>query len=292
MFQKVAEQGHYAGRTKPTATRQGIYACAPSGVLLSSINTNDPVELAAMLDRALARWEELPPGERFLPEPETRKGNQVLRLEQLFPEDGLALRVVSRDVDREVLSEDWRGTSWNLDFAWFRKPEAQGFVPPALEPGQRHRVPGDLVRRLAQFHFVDNVRGQTPGYRPRDVEEAAVTSEVIEVTDGIVSLRFEGRARTRQRGNWPIAGYADMNRPSEQERGVDLRILGRAQWNPASGRFESFEWVCVGTRTGATQYNGRADDPGPAPIGFVLQLAGSSPADRVAPAHIWNYGWK
>jgi hypothetical protein len=42
LFQQVAEQGHYAGRTTPTDTRQGIYAFAPSGAFLGSMNSNRP----------------------------------------------------------------------------------------------------------------------------------------------------------------------------------------------------------------------------------------------------------
>ena len=55
-FRTVAEQGHYGGRTVPTDTRQGIYAAAPSGVLLASINHSDPRRVADMLRKALAIW--------------------------------------------------------------------------------------------------------------------------------------------------------------------------------------------------------------------------------------------
>ena len=51
---ELAEQGHYAGRTRPTNTRQGIYAAAPSGVLLASVNTRSAERMAAMLEEALA----------------------------------------------------------------------------------------------------------------------------------------------------------------------------------------------------------------------------------------------
>ena len=56
LFQKIAEQGHYAGFGPPkhTGTRQGTYAAAPSGILLASINSNDPARMAEMLEKALA----------------------------------------------------------------------------------------------------------------------------------------------------------------------------------------------------------------------------------------------
>jgi hypothetical protein len=43
LFQKFAEQGHYR---RPGTTRQGTYCVSPSGVLLGSINSNDPQRIA------------------------------------------------------------------------------------------------------------------------------------------------------------------------------------------------------------------------------------------------------
>ena len=42
LFQKIAEQGHYAGRTRPSRTRQGTYATTADGTFLASWNKNDP----------------------------------------------------------------------------------------------------------------------------------------------------------------------------------------------------------------------------------------------------------
>ena len=42
LFQKIAEQGHFAGRTQPSFTRQGTYATTADGTFLASWNKNDP----------------------------------------------------------------------------------------------------------------------------------------------------------------------------------------------------------------------------------------------------------
>ena len=55
LFQGFCEQGHYGGRKEPTNTRQGVYAVAPSGRFLASINTQSPERMADMLRTALAR---------------------------------------------------------------------------------------------------------------------------------------------------------------------------------------------------------------------------------------------
>jgi hypothetical protein len=137
---------------------------------------------------------------------------------------------------------------------------------------------------------VDNVRGQTYPYEDAHVASASLRSEVLKVEDGVATVRLEGASATRQAGRWPVGGLADL--PLEdQVRGFEGTWLGRATFDVKSGRFTAFELVVVGLRTGATRYNGRADDLGPAPVGYVFALAPDSPSDRVPPAAIWGYGW-
>jgi hypothetical protein len=291
-FRTVAEQGHYAGRTTPTDTRQGIYAAAPSGVLLASINHNDPRRMEDMLRRALAAWEAMPRAKRLPKEVLERRPAGRARWEALLPEDGLVLRVTSRDLGRDDdAKDDWRSRAWNLDALWLRREEAASFVPAPAKPGAKVEVPAPVVRRIVRLNLVDNVRGQTPPYPESAVERARLASEVTRVEGDRVLLRLAGEARVVQRGRWPIGGFRDMHEPSEQERGFDGTLRGRATWDRAAGRFVAFEMVAVGSRWGATQYNGRHDDLGPAPLGVAFTLAGDDPSDRVPPASMWEYGW-
>ncbi|HEY0867838.1 MAG TPA: hypothetical protein VGE01_10680 [Fimbriimonas sp.] len=284
------EQGHYAGRTRPTNTRQGTYATAPSGVLLASINSNDPNAMADMLRRALDRWNAMSESERMNVGAAART-SEVRRPEQKYPTDGLVLRVFSRDLPRENTTKDWRKDAWNQDYAWFTKAEAKSLLPTRLEPGQKAEAGKTIAERLARLNFVDNVRGQVPPFDPGDVRTARLESEVVGVANGIVRLKLAGESATEKEGTWPVAGYQDMNAPSPQKRGVSVRLLGSAEYDTRLERFRAFELVAVGTRHGATQYNGRHDDRGPAPIGYLATLAGDSPAERVAPAFYWSYGW-
>jgi hypothetical protein len=290
-FRRVADEGHYKGRG-PDTTRQGIYAATPSGRLLASINHNDPRRVAAMLTQALARWEALPRAERLAAE---AFAGAPWRWEDLYPADGLALRVVTRDLPRPgapapARPADWRPAAWNQDFAWFRRAEVDGFLPAPLEPGASRAVSDLITHRLARFGLVDIVRGQSEGYPADAVAHAALTSTVVAVRDGLVGLRLEGRVRLVQRGAWRIRGL-DEGPASAQERGVDGAWLGRAVWDPAAARFAAFELVWLGSRWGATRYNCRADDCDAAPMGAAFTLAGDTPADRVAPAQLWSYGW-
>lgn len=294
LFQGVMEFGHYGGRVQPTNTRQGTYALTPSGLFLASVNTNDPKQMAAMLERALEKWKTLSREER-LRSNETPGVEEAKRAENLYPEDGLVLRVFCRDLPREqqaMRPNDWRKDAWNQDYAWFKKAEARQFVATDPVEGATHEVPRGLVIRLARANFVDIVRGQSYPYDEKAIESANLVSRVEKVDGDLVTIRMAGETRTNQTGNWSINGFQDMGKPSPQTRGVETKILGFAKFNLRTAKFTEFSLVALGTRWGATQYNGRADDLGPAPIGFAAVLAGGTSAERVAPSHFWVYGWR
>jgi hypothetical protein len=63
----------------------------------------------------------------------------------------------------------------------------------------------------------------------RAIEDATLTSRVTAVDGDVVSVRLEGRPKAGQNGDWPIRGFDDMNRPSRQERGLEMKLLGSAR---------------------------------------------------------------
>lgn len=292
LFQKIAEQGHYAGRTNPSSTRQGTYATTADGTLLTSWNSNDPREVASKLRQALVKWERLRAENHQTAKPSRLEVTKLDRPDRFYPKDGLVLRVNTRDLPRDRPQEGRWANSWNQDFAWFKKDEARLFVPRDLKAEMTCEVPKKLVERLAQMHFVDNVRGQTTHFRDSAVQVAKLTSRITLIEQDIVTLRFDGHTKTEEEGKWSIAGYRDMGRPSAQKRGMELQLLGHARYDRRQEKFVSFEVVAVGTRWGGTQYNGRASDLNPSAYGALLTLAGDTPAERVAPEHFYAYGWR
>jgi hypothetical protein len=292
LAQKVFEQGHYAGRTRPTNTRQGTYATAPSGAMLASINSNDPKAMADMLRRALSKWNTMTPSERMLGTDPAAQKSEIKRGESQFPATGLVLRVYSRDLPRERSTSDWRESAWNQDYAWFTSSETRSMMPTTIAKGEKHRVPEALAKRLARFNFVDNVRGQTMAYQDAEVILSQLETEVTSVVGGFANVVVTGAVKSESEGRWSVAGYRDMENPESRKRGMGLRIYGTARFDLAKGRFDRFEAVALGDRFGGTQYNGRHDDLEKAPIGFALNLAGSKSAERVAPSFFYAYGWR
>jgi hypothetical protein len=272
LFQKFAERGHYR---RPGATRQGTYCVSPSGVLLGSANSNDPKRIADLLERSLARWGTLKREERLLPTDPRKQLADIKRPERHYPEGGLVLNVTSRDLPREKATPGptragWRELAWNQDFAWFTTAEARQFVPAEAKVGKKQDLPVALLHRIACAHLIDNVRGQTSPFEEGQVKKARLSTEVTAVDGDVVSLRLEGQTQTAMEGG--------------RAHGLDVRLLGKATFDRARGRFRTFELVAVGSRWGGTRYNGRRGDADPAPIGILFTLAADSPCERVAPA--------
>ena len=271
LFKKFCEDGHYGGRD---GTRQGIYVASPSGKFLGSANNRDPRRIERMLRSALKKWNELPKKERYLSKDPKKDSSNVDHPRDQYPEGGLVVRVYSRDLPREGVPDDWRRDAWNQDYAWYKKDEAQKFLPKVAKKGVKYEVPRELVVRLVRHNFLDNVRGQTISYDASAVKTAVLRAHIKSVKRGVVGITFEGETKAEQDG-----------------RGVELRLRGEAKFDSKKGRFTEFKLVATGTRWGQTRYNFRKDDTDRAPIGYALTLAGDSPAERVAPAHLYKYGW-
>jgi hypothetical protein len=145
-------------------------------------------------------------------------------------------------------------------------------------------VPRFFARRIARCHLIDTVRGQSPRWREEDIRKADATLTVEEVTSGHVHLRLEGEVRNEAAPTFDVNPFS--GKVVDSPRGVDLRLLGRLRFNREQEAFESFDAVAAGSRWGATTYNARFDDLGPAPIGFAFEIASGDPIERVPPAAI------
>jgi len=273
LFQTFAEQGH---SRLPGATRQGVYAATPSGILLASLNSNDPERVAEMLRHALDKWQTLSRDERRMPDDPRKQTADIKRPERFYPKDGLVLHVTSRDMPRPAdnskpLKQYWWKTAWNQDYAWFTRGETRQFLPAVPQAGRRRDVPISIIHRIACAHLVDNVRGQTVPFEENQVTKARLAAEVTGVDANVVTLRLEGETRT-------------VDGEGLRKHGLEMRLLGKATYDLTDERFRTFEMVAVGSRWGGTQKNSRRGDVDEGPIAMLFALAGDGPCERVAPA--------
>ncbi|HZU96726.1 MAG TPA: hypothetical protein VFF73_08550 [Planctomycetota bacterium] len=232
------------------------------------------------MEKGLAAFEKLSKEERS----QAKLPEKASRLEDGYPEDGLALKVYVRDLPAEG-----RDTKpWNQDRAWLKKGEVEKILPETLAKGEK----GDgklLARRLAMCALLDTVKGESERFEKDDVKEAQLELTVQKVEGTKVTLRLTGKTRTHAEGKWPVRGYDDSDAPKAQKRGITLALEGAAVWDTTAKRFTAFELAAVGTRFGGTQFNARGKDLAEAPIGFWIEL--DQGKTRVAPAFLWAYGW-
>jgi len=265
-------------------TRQGIWVIAPSGKLLSHVNSNQPERVLAMLRQGLAAWDGLDAEQRRLPQ--DARLTPEHRWEHSYPVDGLVLERIARDLPHEGRSPAAL-ERWNRDFVWFSAQEARRWLPEKIEVGAQHVLPADLALRLARFHLVDNVRGQTLPYAEQEVAVAEIRCRVLAVADGRARVEFSGRTCAAADGPW-LQGQSLWTPKQTHPHGIETRLLGHASFDFDASAFEAFELLGLGWRTGRTVMNGRGRDASPGPIGFHLQLA--PPGLRVAPTFVAVYG--
>lgn len=248
------------------------------GELLASINTRDADQFLAMVNEGLEKWRRRPASpppdipETYEPDP---------WIDWTYPRGGLVLKVVVRDLPRAAGEIDGRH---NIDFAWFTEDEARSLVPADPQPRQSYAAPAFFAKRIATCHLIDTVRGQCPRWKEEHIRKAEITFTVESATPDRIHLRLEGEVRNEAEPTFDVNPFSGQ--AVDKPRGVDLSLLGYAAFDRQQGAFETFDLAAAGNRWGFTTYNGRFDDPGPAPIGFAFEIASREPIDRTPPAAI------
>lgn len=269
----MANHGHYGGR--PGSTRQGIYVCSPSGKFLASVNTTNPGRVLEMMQDGLAAWEKLPAAERRLSAESAIKPRH--RWEDSYPSDGLVVNVISRDLPEQCDPHAPCKVKWNQDHVWYSKEEARSWLGNDPQQGDVHQLPEELVARLARFHFVDNVKGETPRFSRDGVKGSQISTEVVKRIGPLVELKISGLTKGVAAEGW-----------WQSSNGVVTRVLGHATFDLERDAFVKFEMVALGRRWGFTRFNGRSRDPESGPLGYVFRMAAPR-AHRIAPTAIGAY---
>ena len=278
-FQRMVNGGE---RITDRGSRQGTWICAPGGVVLARTGSRDPDQVLATFERAWAAWEELPEEAKRVPEDAGLEPEH--RWEASYPEDGLALERIGRELPPEGLDGP-PSPRWNRDYAWFSAAEIRGLVPHEARAGATFELPL-VAERLARFHLVDNVRGQSLPFAPEELAEARLTATVLARDGGRLTLSLAGRTSATAEGPW-LLGHNLWKPRKELPHGLDCELAGTATYDLGAGAFERFELVALGSRWGRTQLNGRGRDASPGFVAFHLDLA--PPGRRIAPTFVAVY---
>ena len=239
-------------------TKQGIYMIGPNSEYLEGrfAASGEPDDIRARLNRALQRWNAL--------KQEKGYANKAVPAKAWAPPAGiegeLVFRVNLRDLPRgpgdksgarrhEIPATGmWMDfTKWAWNENWIGVPRAAAFVPSGDGPQE---VDLQVVQRIAREVLVDNVRGQTPAWRPEEVKRTSLV------------MRRLGGGKIEYTGSFLMEAGA---------RGFEAKLYGRGMWT--GSKFTSLDIVVMGTRRGAGSFNQRERDPGPAPMGITLSLS-------------------
>ena len=287
VFQEMANKGHYR---RVGGTRQGIYVCSPSGMLLSSINSLNPDDVLEMIKSGLDKWNALPFSERQISsdfKPKVRH-----RWENSYPGQGMVLNLSKIDLFTDPPVQSGRSDRWNIDHVWFNKDEARLWFPKDPQEGDFYELPDLLTDRLFCFHLVDNTRGQTLPFAPQEIKESNIQIEVQIRRQTSVQIKITGHSKAVSKGLW-LLGENDWTPNYELNHGIETNLLGQATYNLGLEKFTEFEMVAIGKRNGKTRHNGRQNSPDTGYVGFLFTLAENKPSDRIAPAFVdvYNADW-
>ena len=213
--------------------------------------------------------------ERQLPDESEIKPRH--RWEDSYPTGGLIVNVISRDLPEQCDPTAPCDEEWNQDHVWFSRQEARQWLGADPQPGDVHQLPEELVARLARFHLVDNVNGQTAEFSRSGVQGSSISTEVVERDGPLVKLEISGQTQGVAAEGW-----------WQSSNGVVTRLLGHATFDVEREAFVEFEMLALGRRWGYTRFNGRYDDGESNPLGYVFRLTPSN-SYRIAPASIASY---
>jgi len=276
-------------RITDRGTRQGTWILAPGGegggVVLARAGSGSVEATLAAMEKGLSSWEQLDEASRRLP------GDVELepahRWEGSYPEAGVVLDRVARDLDEHGL-EGKPHPRWNRDMVWFSKEEIGAMLPERMVPRMAVDLSG-LARRLARFHLVDNVRGQTLPYADEEIVKATLKGDSIARVGDTIVFAFKGETLARAKGPWLLG--ENLWKPGDGRqwpRGIETRMMGRMNVDVNTREVSDFELLVVGRCWGRTAMNGRGRAGAePRLIAFHLQLDPSG--RRMAPTFVTLY---
>lgn len=245
-------------------TKQGIYMMGPDAEYLEGrfAASGDAGDIRARLKRALERWDAIAKqkGYKNLPIPERKwspppgiSGNLILRVNLRDLPRGEGDKSGSRREDLPNNSGHWMDFvrwAWNENWIGLESPAPFVTRSREWEPVEEH-----VIARIAREVMVDNVRGQAPTWQLGSVKEAKLSMRLLSSEAGVDRIEYSGKVRME-----------------EGSRAYSAAIYGVGEWDRAKSAFRSLDLVAAGTRRGASRFNQRERDPGPAPMGVTLSL--------------------
>ena len=250
-----------------------------------SVNSTQVGRVQRLLGDAVRIWKNTSPAER------SPKFDKSISIDPNYretpPENGLALRMITRDLPRGSKVRNTNPEDSNIDFVWFKKDEMLAIVPDNPSEGQLFPLPEFFAGRLARFNLIDSVRGETSPYDENQIKLDNVGLKVMKVSADTIKFVVYGRSEAKRPPTKQVNPYT--NHKITTEMGTDLVWSGAVVFDRKQQRFTRFDLLAAGKRWGGSLYNFRDNDPGPAPIGFAFQLIPDLSDEPTAPSFYRYY---
>ncbi len=242
-YRRIASQGP---RKNVNGTTQGLYIATAEGKLLAFNNNRGPERIRRLLEQSLKDIQQVSvtPIEPGAADP---------RFARTPPQGGLVVRVTAKVLGGyEEADDQWQQifqSALARDNLWIRKDEHEALV--------RGELLDSLKRRIAQFHLIDNTRGEPPLWDAADIRK--------------LDLKLDGGKLT---------GTVQLETKSG-DRGYHADLFGFVETN--NGRVVRLDLVAKGMFWGDGTYT-RGAPKGRFPLAVAFTLAtGEDEADRVPP---------
>jgi hypothetical protein len=248
-YRKIAAQGPWK---EVEGTTQGLYIATADGKLLGFNNNRGPERIKRLLEEVLKDFQPVAV-------PSIKPGAADPRFALSPPQGGLVVRVTAKVLGGyEETDDEWQKiiqSALSRDNLWIRKDEHQALARGELLDSLKHRI--------AQFHLIDNTRGEPEMWDDADIRK--------------LDLRLDGGK---------LSGTVQLENKSG-DHGYHAELLGFVESD--KGRVVRLDMVAKGSYWGDSPFT-RGAPKGKFPLAVAFTLAsGDLEADRVPPQG--SKGW-
>jgi hypothetical protein len=248
-YRTIATQGPWKD---VDGTTQGLYIATADGKLLAFNNNRGPEPIKRLLEKSLRDFQPVAVSS-------IKPGEADPRFARTPPQGGLVVRVTAKVLGGyEETDDEWQKifqSALSRDNLWIRKDEHQALVRGELLDSLKHRI--------AQFHLIDNTRGEPQMWDDADIRK--------------LDLRLDGGKLT---------GTVQLENKSG-DHGYYAELLGFVESD--KGRVVRLDIVAKGLYWGDSLFT-RGAPKGKFPLAVAFSLAsGDLEADRVPPQG--SKGW-
>lgn len=257
--------GQHNTRIKSGQTSQGFYVASPGGTSYGYNNNRSIERVIGMMDKALDAAKTAPP---------TAAGDGPPAEAELAPIGVSVARVFTR-IRPVPVGSDPANNNVARDHLWIYPSDVLAL---AQLPPSGGKLPEALARRLARFHFVDNVRGEPNMWS--DSEVAKLDLRVVQDPE------HKGKLRAfKIQGSFLTASTKDAH-------GMEGTVDGWISIDEVSTRVTQLYVVVDALAWGSGSYT-KNPPPGRFPVVIGIQIVGDAMSRRVPPqGYLWGDAYR